>query len=436
MAARCTFQPPSIDLSTPDVVAPHQIVSQLVFQPSRVEYSIIVRLFLQGSLSMHAGRESPQDPSPSDDDLSMTILPHLLSAVTTEHPIALAQSAYPNYIVASSLPFHDDAVPPPSLHDDNDRRVPRAFLGVERRQRSRASSREAAGQYHYAKLMRAERAATKAFSSRQADFTEYAQLIPSSSLWTGPVPSADVATVRRAPTLTPTLIPDDGQTVSLDVLSDDDRDTWDASSGFEGDVELDSEEVALPPRGHHTATTARAGSGARERLKIVVPGGKSEAYVTMAFERSCNITTTDSVNDHINISQDMSSYITSPMGLIVAPPHAEKVVPDDQKKTGLKIKIPTANSAFMLSLRLASSCRVSGNSDLDIDGGGEEYYPGIFSLSSSGDLSPESVYSSSCVARSAQPEGRVARRAARRFALTPYAIDPSSARIGKMRLPN
>ncbi|KAH9973727.1 hypothetical protein BGW80DRAFT_220226 [Lactifluus volemus] len=417
MAARCTFQPPSIDLSTPDVVAPHQI----------------------GSLSMHAGRESPQDPSPSDDDLSMTILPHLLSTVTTEHPIALAQSPCPNYIVASPLPFHDDAVPPPSLHDDNDRRIPRAFLGVERRQRSRASSREAAGQYHYAKLMRAERAATKAVSSRQADFTEYAQLIPSSSLWTGPVPSVDVATVRRAPTLTPTLIPDDGQTVSLDVLSDDDRDTWDASSGFEGDVELDSEEVALPPRGHHAATTTRASSGARERLKIVVPGGKSEAYVTMAFERSCNITTTDSVNDHINISQDMSSYITSPpptMGLIVAPPHAEKVVPDDQKKTGLKIKIPTANSAFMLSLRLASSCRVSGNSDLDIDGGGEEYYPGIFSLSSSGDLSPESVYSSSCVARSAQPEGRVARRAARRFALTPYAIDPSSARIGKLRLPN
>jgi hypothetical protein len=237
--------------------------------------------------------------------------------------------------------------------------------------------------------------------------------------------------------------------VSLGVLSDDDCDTWDASSGFEGDVELDSEEVALPLRGRHATAAARTSGDARERLTIVVPGGKSEAYVTMAFERSCNITTADSDNDRININQDMSSYITPPpspppppptMGLIIAPPHAEKVVSvnsDEQTKTGLKIKIATANSAFMLSLRLASSCRVSRNSGLDIDGGsGEEYYSGIFSLSSSsGGPSPGLEYSSSCIARPTQLESRVVRRAARRFALAPYAIDHSSTRIGKMRLP-
>jgi hypothetical protein len=371
----------------------------------------------------------------------MNIVPHL--PVITECPIGLAENACPNYI-ANPLPFPEDAMPPSSYNDGD--RVPRACHGVERRQRCRPTSRGAAGPY-YGKLTRAERTNTNTVSSRRVEFAELVNQIPSSSLWTDPVP-------------TPTQIPD-GQAMNLDLPSDDDCDTcrsWDErdASGFEGDVELESEELALPC--------------ARERLTIVVPGGKSEAYVTRAFERSCSLAD----NDRINTDYDMSSILptttttvtptTSLVGLLT--PDAEN---EEKSKTGLKIKIPGPNSAFMLSLRLASSCRVSESdagtaSSFTINSlSPESEYSPPFSSSSSSSSSSRSTHGLSSrttrVGRSEDsdvmavqdqrfvfggpssllvaPEGRVARRAARRGALVPYVIDRSSSaltRTSKIRL--
>jgi hypothetical protein len=402
---------------------------------------------------MHVEYESPQHPSLANKVLGMNIVPHL--PVTTEHSIGLAENACPNYI-ASPLPFSEDTVPL-SSHSDDDR-VPRSCHGVERRQRSRPTSRGAAGPC-YGKLMRAERTKMNTVSSRHVEFAEFAQQIPSSSLWTDPVP-----------TPTPIL---DGQATSFDLPSVDDCDTcgpWDErdASGFEGDIEPESEVEVAPPYDHPTALRA----GARERLTIVVPGGKSEAYVTMAFGRSCSLAD----NDRINTDHDMSYILPTTNTDTVTPtpslvglltPDAEN---EERPKTGLKIKIPGPNSAFMLSLRLANSCRVS-ESDVDImddraDGESDtgaaslftitslspaesEYSP-PFSFSSSPRSTHESSYRAARIGCSedsdvtvvqdrrlvlgpssllAAPESRVARRAARRGALAPYVNDhrPSSA---------
>ncbi|KAI0249220.1 hypothetical protein BJV78DRAFT_1284119 [Lactifluus subvellereus] len=427
MAARCSPRSSSIGLSsTPSAVAKaHQIGS---LPPSTcVEH------------------ESPQHPSPPDQDFSMDILPRL--PVTTAHPIGHPQSACPNYIATSplSLPFsNDDDAVLPSSHDDY-RRIPRACHGVERHRRSRMSSRGAAEHQYYAKLTRAERAMIKTASSRRVDFAEHVQQIPSSSMWTASEPALPAAVtklrVKRAPTPTPTPIPD-GRDLCLGLPSEDDDDcntcgSWDerdASSGFEGDVELESEEVAPRDRtGAHARVCASA--SAKERLTIVVPGGKSEAYVTMAFERSCSLGADDGDGDH-----DMSYILptTTATGSGNRDSDAEMPESDSAKtttKTGLKIKIPTANSAFMLSLRLENLCRVSDDEDAGIFTSPESEYS-LSSLSytgsSSAGVTPNSlVYGSSLISA---PGSRVARRVARRAALAPYAIDRSSAHTIKTRL--
>ena len=391
----------------------------------------------------------------------MDILPRL--PVTTAHPIGHPQSACPNYIATSplSLPFSSDEDDvPPSSHDDY-RRVPRACHGVERRPRSRLSSRGAAGHHqYYAKLTRAERATIKTASSRRVDFVEHVQQIPSSSMWTANEPALPAAVTKLRVKRAPTPIPE-GRELCLGLPSEDgdedDEDdcntcgSWDeydaSSSGFEGDVELESEEVAPCDRSaaHGRARGACGATGAhgaspstKERLTIVVPGGKSEAYVTMAFERSCTLadTTTTTDGDH-----DMSYNILLPADRDSDAEMMPENFDDDLKlntkpkmgTTGLKIKIPTTNSAFMLSLRLESLCRVSDYGDA-----------GVFTSPES-ECSSLSSSSSSCAGSSSDgvgldvmlgsslisPESRVARRAARRAALAPYAID----RTIKTRLP-
>ena len=72
---------------------------------------------------------------------------------------------------------------------------------------------------------------------------------------------------------------------SLDDGDDDDeRDASPGSPGFDADVEFEPAEVGQ-------GSSEQVGD--KERLTIVVPGGKSEAYVAMAFERSCSLSTED-----------------------------------------------------------------------------------------------------------------------------------------------
>ncbi|KAI0292530.1 hypothetical protein BC826DRAFT_1105425 [Russula brevipes] len=97
--------------------------------------------------------QAPRNPSPVEPDLiSMDFLPHLAIA---RYPIATA--CHTGNFIATPLPFPEDAAAntaPPSLPplsssspSSPDRHVPRACHGVERRQRSRPSSR-GASDYH------------------------------------------------------------------------------------------------------------------------------------------------------------------------------------------------------------------------------------------------------------------------------------------------
>ena len=338
----------------------------------------------------------------------MHIFPHLR---VTEHSIGLPPSASPNY-VASPLPY----TTVPSFRD---RCIPRICHGVERRQRSRPSSR-GAGQYP--KLTRGERTAIKHVSSRRWDAAGDADQFPSSSLWVAPVPASKIHT-QYPPT--PTIISDEHSSRNAYGTLSDERDV---SPGFDGDVES----------GDAARRDQRARAGAKDRLTIVVPGGKSEAYVTMAFERSCSLTDDDRA-DH------EGSYIF-PTTLSPPPPQRQqRQAPGEErgaKGTGLKIRIPAPNPLFLLSLRLADSCRITG---IDMDTSGDEAGDDEDSRACT---SPELEYTSSCsstsdvgsdvlqgplvhypvLAHVSTLESRVARRVAHRTALAPYAIDHSNIR--------
>ena len=325
----------------------------------------------------------------------------------TEHSIGLPPSASPNY-VAGPLPF-------PSDPSSSDRWVPRMCHGVERRQRSRPSSR---GIEQYSKLTRGERMAIKTVSSRRWDAAEDTHQIPSSSLWVAPVPAhTEVHTKYRS-----TIIPN---THSPSAYSE-----RDVSPGFDGDIE--SGDAARHDR--------RARAGAEDRLTIVVPGGKSEAYVAMAFERSCSLTGADRADHH---GSYMFPTTLSPR-LKRQPPGEEKRV----RRTGLKIRIPAPNPLLMLSWRLADSCRITGidmdtagddNEDGDDEGAGQ--YSGECTSPDSGFTSPSSLTGGvgseelqgshihcSVLARMSTLETRVTRRVAHRTALAPYTIDHSRSR--------
>jgi hypothetical protein len=215
------------------------------------------------------------------------------------------------------------------------------------------------------------------------------------------------------------------------------------SPGFDADVEFEPTEVAWR---HH-----RAHISAKERLTIIIPGGKSEAYVAMAFERSCSLAN-DNDDDAGTVHHGLSSS-SSPS--FIPPPSAERFLlsPEEggkgkeKEKTGLKIKVPVSNPLFMLALRLAGSCRVSDEAAV----AESPSYPGTRTgFPGSGFSSPMGTSSSSSAsgsdnvmmvsqdrsqgpdqdplfvrvdagrARAPSPEGRVARRVARRAALAPY----------------
>lgn len=357
----------------------------------------------------------------------MDIFPHLS---VTEHLIGLSPSASPNY-VASPLPY-------PTVPPSPDRWIPRICHGVERHQRSRPSSR---GAEQYPKLARGERTAIKTVSSRRLDAAEGAHQIPSSSMWVAPVPAAKIHTeVHTKFPPTPTIISDEHSPSAALRGAYGSLSERDVSPGFDADVECG--DAARYDQCTH--------AGAKERLTIVVPGGKSEAYVAMAFERSCSLTDGDRADHH-------GSYIfpTTP-----SPPQQQwgRQPSGEEKKvkrTGLKIRIPAPNPLLLLSLRLADSCRITGidtNTTEDDDGDDEDEDAGEYSggARTSSELEYTSPFSSSrgvgsdvlqgplvrCPALAHVPtfEGRVAHRVAHRIALAPYAIDHSRARTSTRRL--
>lgn len=451
MAARCSF------LTTTPVALP-SVPSGIAQGPQLVSL-LLSRLLCGATLTcvicLHIQNLRPtpiihvvepegfRNPYPLEEDLiGMDFLPNLR---VTESPIECTPAgACPtgNYI-ASPPPFLEDATtntlpPTPSLlmpptsspspssqHD----RIPRAYHGVERRQRSRPSSRGGADYLHFSKLTRHERAAHKTAASRRVTFVEHAHQIPSSSSWTSPDGAPPFTTVlttatgklKRRP-LTPRYA------TSFDVacspLDDDEGDASPGSPGFDADIEFEPEEVAQP---------SSEQVGDKERLTIIVPGGKSEAYVAMAFERSCSLSTED--DDE------------KPSGAV----HELHDVSDTNEKTGLKIRIPVPNPLFMLSLRLASACRVSDEQAAMMDTGPVPAAPHTGddgrAQSQSGrtqdqerdhqnHLNPLPIRGGGFFASSRSPtppvapppspahEGRAERRVARRSALAPYhAID-------------
>lgn len=385
-------------------------------------------------------------PLKEEDLIGMDSLPNLR---VTVHPIGNppAGACPTGNHITSPLPFLEDAttntLPPrspplllptssssPSSHHD---RMPRACRGVERHQRPRPSSRGGADYLHFSRLTRDERTALKNASSRRVAFAEHPHQIASSSLWTSPdyaSPSTTVLATATSPFKhrppTPRYATSfDAECTSFD---DDERDASPGSPGFDADVEFEPEEVAQ--RGREQV-------GEKERLTIIVPGGKSEAYVSMAFERSCSLSTEGDDGDDCRASSVHRSHDMS----------------NTNEKTGLKIRIPVPDPFFMLSLRLASSCRVSdeeGQADM------EEIYTGAATRTHTDDDGPHQSQSAMtqdqehdyhnlnplqvrvggfASSRSptppvapppspAPPEGRTERRVARRAALAPYcAID-------------
>ena len=344
----------------------------------------------------------------------MDIFPHLR---VTEHSIGYSPSALPNFVSS-----------PSSL----DRWFPRMSHGVERRQPSRPSSR---GVEQYPKLTRGERMAIKTVSSRRWDAAEDAHQIPSSSSWVAPVPAPKIHTeVHTKYPPTPTIISNDHSPCAALRGAYSERDV---SPGFDGDIE--SSDVAR--RG------CRAHASAKERLTIVVPGGKSEAYVAMAFERSCSLTDADRA-DH------RGSYIFPTTPSPRQRQHGRRQPPREEKRTGLKIRIPAPNPLLLLSWRLADSCRITG---IDMDTVGDEDEDGNDQNAGeySGECtSPELDFTSPCSSTSGVGsdelqgpfvhcsvlahvptlEARVARRVAHRTALAPYIIDHSRSRTSRRRL--
>lgn len=280
----------------------------------------------------------------------------------TERPIGSTPAAACSigHYIASPPPFLEDAtidalphlsplMPPtssssPSLQHD---RMPRAYHGVERRQRSRPLSRGGADYLHFLKLTRLERAAAhKAAASHRVAFAEHAHQIASSSSWSSPddaPPSTTIFTAAAATAKLKRRPPTPRYVTSFNVacssLGDYERDASPESSGFDADVEFEPAEVSQ--RSSEQADD-------KERLTIIVPGGKSEAYVAMAFDRSCSLSTEDDDGGNDGNGDCLSGTV-----------HQSHDVSDTNEKTGLKLRIPVPNPLFMLSLRLASSCRVS-----------------------------------------------------------------------------
>jgi hypothetical protein len=402
---------------------------------------------------------------PVEEDLiGMDFLSNLR---VTEHPIRSPPAgACPtgNYIT-SPPPFLEDAttnaLPPPSpvllptspsspssFHD----RIPRASHGVERRQRSRPSSRSGADYLHFSKLTRDERAALKTASSRRVAFAEHAYQIASSSLWTSPDDAPPSTTVLATGTGTGTgklmhRPPTPRYATSFDFAcaslddDDDERDASPGSPGFDADVEFG------PQHGGPEQV------GDKERLTIIVPGGKSEAYVSMAFERSCSLSTGDHHEDGGDDDGDDDCHASSV--------HQSHDMSEMNEKTGLKIRIPVPNPLFMLSLRLASSCRVSDEECLGAATANtyatddDCIQSGTMTMQGQGqnqeldfpNLNPLRVRADSSFASSRSPtppvapppspapsDGRAERRVARRAALAPYcAIDRLHAVRARVR---
>ena len=453
MAARCSFlSTPATLPSVPSGIGQgsQQIVSLLLSDDvgvrllSGATLTCIIRLHIQNlrpAPIIHVvGPGGLWNPYPLEEDHIGMDFPRNLRV--TERPIGSRPAgACPtgNYI-ASPPPFLEDAttnalpppssllMPPTSLSSPSSQHdhIPRGCHGVERRQRSRPSSHGGADYLQFSKLTRHEPAAHKTAASRHVAFAEHAHQIASSSSWTSSDDAPPSTTVLATATATDKRRPPTPRyPTSFDVAcssldDDDERDAFPGSPGFDADVEFEPAEEQV---------------GDKERLTIIVPGGKSEAYVAMAFERSCSLSTEDDDD--------------CPSGAV----HQSHDVSNTNEKTGLKIRISVPNPLFMLSLRLASSCRVSDEEeqaemkegtgdDDDDDGRGAHSQSGMMTQDQERDHQnhldlPIQTGGSFFFASSrsptspvapplspAPPEGRAERRVARRAALAPYcAID-------------
>jgi hypothetical protein len=462
MSARCSLlSSPATLPSVPSGIAHAQIVSLLL------SVDVGVRCHTNTCLHFQNLRPTPiihvvepegfRNPYPLEDGLiGMDFLPNLRVTERSIGSTPAGACSTGNYI-ASPRPFLEvattNALPPtssllmpptssssPSSQHDH---IPRACHGVERRQRSRPSSRGGGDYLHFSKLTRHERAAHKAASSRRVAFTEHVQQLASSSSWTSPDDAPPSATTilttgtgtgkfKRRPSTPRYVTSFDAACSSLDD-DDDECDASPGSPGFDADVEFEPAEMA---------ERSLEQVGDKERLTIMVPGGKSEAYVAMAFERSCSLSNEEDDDDCSSGAVDQSRDMS-----------------DTNEKTGLKIRIPVPNPLFMLSLRLASSCRLSEDeeeqSELDTgaapahagddDGRAHQSQSAMTQDQERGEgqnlLNPlpiradGSFFASSSLSRSPTPpvapppspaplEGRAERRVARRAALAPYcAID-------------
>ena len=481
MSARCSFLSspaalPSVPSGIAHVQGPQQQIVSLLLSDdvgirflSNTTLTCIIFQNLRPTPIVHVlESEGLRNPYPLEEDIfGMDFLPNLR---VTERPIGStpADACSTSNYIASPPPFLEVAtsntlpptsslrMPPTSSSSPSSQydRIPRSCHGVERRQRSRPSSRGGGDYLHFSKLTRQERAAHKSAASRRVAFTEHAHQIASSSSWTSPddaPPSLTVLTtgtgtgtgkLKRRPPTPRYATSSDVACSSLDDDDDDERDASPGSPGFDADVEFEPSEVA---------ERSLEQVGDKERLTIIVPGGKSEAYVAMAFERSCSLSTEEDDNNDCHSGAVHQSHDMS----------------DTNEKTGLKIKIPVPNPLFMLSLRLASSCRVSDEEEQAVEmdtraGAGVAPAPAHTDDSDDGQaqsqsgmtqdqererdhhpnhLNPLSIrairaggffasYSRSPTPPAAPPpspaplEGRAERRVARRAALAPYyAID-------------
>ena len=278
MSARCSLlSTPTALPSVPSGIAqgPQQIVSLLLSGDVGVRWHLtfIIRLHIQDlrpTPTIHLVEPEGLENlySIEEDLIGMEFLPNL---PVTEPPIGNTPAgACPtgNYI-ASPPPFLEDAttntlLPPSSIfmpltslslpssqHDC----IPRAYHGVERRQRSRPSSRGGADYLPFSNLTRHERAAHKTAASRRVAFAEPAHLFAASYLWISaddPPPYTTVPTTANAnatATATDKLKrrpPTPKYAKSFDVacssLDDDERDASPGSPGFDADVEFETAE--------------------------------------------------------------------------------------------------------------------------------------------------------------------------------------------------
>ncbi|KAI0262600.1 hypothetical protein BC834DRAFT_971966 [Gloeopeniophorella convolvens] len=303
---------------------------------------------------------------------------HMYTTAHTERDALASEPHYvatplppPTNLTYAQLPWHCTPA------------APRAS-GAERHQRARPAARRAPDAFF--RMTRDERASHKhAAAARRVAFADDDGAASSSAaadaLWDGLA-----APAPRRPRRAPTPIP------ATTTTSDED----DSSRGSSDELDMEDDSAGSASDGGHVLHAP-----APQRLTITVPGGKSDAFFALSFERACNL------------SSSTTSTTTSPAAFSVPPTPA----PTPRSKTGLKIRIPAPGSAVLLALQLARACRVGG-AEADDEGGASS------SSGSSADTDVDADADAFMRMFDGVPRGgaRVSRGARRAAAAAPYAL--------------